>query len=168
MQLLFLTTYFWSMQVGKKEFRNSAGKTYLTIYYDDGLKCTVDVWTGDFEGVENFTYGLMAVLQNIKQYHSKKWLADLSKIEGDFEFAKTFIADTVVPTAMKYGLEFEALVLPNNIFAMLAVQETLMKINDLEIQIFGTVDDAKKWLGEKIPSSPAVNRSRLRFDLSNN
>jgi hypothetical protein len=153
MHLLFLTTYFWSMQLGKKELKNSAGNTYVTVYYEDDWKCTVDVWTGDFDGVENFTYGLMAVLENIREFRAKKWLADLSRIEGDFEFAKTFIAETVVPAAMKHGLEFEAIVLPNNIFAMLSVQETLQKINNLEIRIFGTVEDAKEWLMQKMPFS---------------
>jgi hypothetical protein len=153
MLLLFLTTYFWSMQLGITQLKNSAGETYVTVYYDDDCRWTVDIWTGEFETVENFTYGLMTVLENIREFRAKKWLADLSKIEGNFEFAKSFIADTVVPTAMKYGLEFEALVLPNNIFAMLSVQEALQKINDLEIRIFGTVEEAKKWLEDKTPSS---------------
>jgi hypothetical protein len=138
------------MQLGKKELKNAAGQTYVTVYYDDDLKCTVDVWTGKFESVENFTYGLMEVLENIKEFNAKKWLADLEKIEGDFEFAKSFIAETIVPQAMKYGLEFEALVLPNNIFGMLSVQETMQKMNHLEIRMFGNVEDAKDWLNEKI------------------
>jgi hypothetical protein len=146
------------MQLGKQELRNSAGQIYVTVYYEDDWRCTVDVWTGKFESPENMTYGLMTVLENIKEFRAKKWLADLTKIEGDFEFAKLFIAETVVPQAMRYGLEFEALVLPNNIFAMLSVQETLQKINDLEIRIFGTVEDAKDWLNEKIPSPMSFGR----------
>jgi hypothetical protein len=75
----------------------------------------------------------------------------LRLIEGDFEFAKSFIAGTLVPQAMKYGLQFEALVLPDNIFAMLSVQETLQKIEGLEIRSFGTVEEATRWLNESIP-----------------
>jgi hypothetical protein len=145
------------MQLGKTEFRNSAGEVYVTVFYDDETKCTVDIWTGKFDSIENFTYGLMAVLSNIKQFKAKKWLADLSEIEGDFEFAKSFIAETIVPQAMSHGLQFEALVLPDNIFAMLSVQETLQKINNLEIRIFGTVDEAKQWLAEKIPLQGLFN-----------
>lgn len=146
------------MHLGKTELQNSAGETYVTVYYDDDCKWTVDIWTGKFESVENFTYGLMTVLENIREFRAKKWLADLSRIEGDFSFAKSFIAETVVPRAMKYGLEYEALVLPNNIFAMLSVQEALQKINDLEIRIFGTVEDAKDWLAAKIPSPISFQR----------
>lgn len=139
------------MQLGKKELRNSTGDIYVTVYYDDDSKCTVDVWTGKFEDAEHFSYGLMAVLENIKEFKAKKWLADLTQIEGDFEFAKSFIAETIVPIAMRYGLQFEALVLPDNIFAMLSVQETLQKINELEIRCFGTVEEAKDWLASKTP-----------------
>jgi len=50
---------------------------------------------------------------------------------------------------MKLGLKYEALVLPNNIFAMLSVQETLTVISNLEIRIFGDVQVAADWLRSK-------------------
>ncbi|HEY0655611.1 MAG TPA: hypothetical protein VGD65_20900 [Chryseosolibacter sp.] len=146
------------MQLEKKELKNSAGEIYVTIYFDSEAACTVDVWTGNFETIENFTYGLMTVLQNIKHFNAKKWLADLSRIDGDFEFAKSFIADTIVPQAIRYGLQFEALVLPDNIFAMLSVQETLQKIDHLEICCFGTVEEAKEWLANKTPVEVSSNQ----------
>lgn len=148
------------MQLGKKELRNSSGDIYVTVYFDDHLRCTVDVWTGKFESIEHFTYGLMTVLENIKTFRATKWLANLRDIEGDFEFAKSFISGTLVPQAMKYGLQFEALVLPDNIFAMLSVQETLQKIEGLEIRIFGTVEEATQWLMKCTPETSSTESQK--------
>jgi hypothetical protein len=128
---------------------NSEGLPYVSIYFDDVLQATTDIWTGAFETEENMKEGLRLVLKNILKYNSKKWLADLSQIEGDFSFAQEYIAHEVVPKAMSYGLQFEALVIPKSIIGMLAVQETLQIFNHLEIRMFGSVDEATAWLNSK-------------------
>jgi hypothetical protein len=137
------------MQEELATLKNSEGDIYVSVFYDTDLQATTDVWTGKFETQENFFEGLKLVLDNIKNRSAVKWLADLSNIEGDFEFARDYISKRVVPEAMKYGLLYEALVLPNTIVPMVAVQETLQHINDFQIRIFGTVEDAKRWLRSK-------------------
>jgi hypothetical protein len=133
-----------------QHLKNSKNETYVTIYYDDTLEAVVDVWTGSFENPENFYEGLGLVLTTIETHHAKKWLADLSQIQGDFAFARGFITAEVIPTAMKHGLLFEALVLPDDIFAMLSVSEAMQMVDHLQIRLFGTVDEATAWLNSKI------------------
>lgn len=128
---------------------NSDNHTYLEIYYDHTINATVDIWKGDFESEENFKNGLLLVVENIKKNKSRKWLADLLEIEGSFDFARDFIAQTIIPQAIGFGLRYEALVVPKDIFAMLSVQETLMIVDILEIRIFGNLKSAVDWLNSK-------------------
>ena len=51
---------------------------------------------------------------------------------------------------MSYGLLYEALVVPNTIIPMVAVQETLERIDNFEIRIFGSTADARAWLESKV------------------
>jgi hypothetical protein len=88
----------------------------------------------------------MLVLDNIAEYKSKKWLADISLMEGNFERAKDFIARNIIPKAMELGLQCEPLVLPNEIFALVSAQETgLQIINHFELRMFATVEEATTW-----------------------
>lgn len=137
------------MDVEKKILKNSKGDVYVTVFFDEHLQATTDVWTGEFETEENFFAGLTLVLDNIKNFSSTKWLADLSRIDGNFEFARDYISQKVVPEGMRYGLQYEALVVPNTVVPMLAVQETLTLINNFEIRIFGSKEDAVRWLNSK-------------------
>lgn len=141
------------MDVEKKILKNSKGDVYVTVFFDEHLQATTDVWTGEFETEENFFAGLTLVLDNIKNFSSTKWLADLSRIDGNFEFARDYISQKVVPEGMRYGLQYEALVVPNTVVPMLAVQETLTLINNFEIRIFGSKEDAVRWLNSKSKKS---------------
>jgi hypothetical protein len=138
------------MKLGSKTLKNSSGSVYVTVYYDLDLAATVDIWKGPFETVDNFKKGLELVLENIQQFKAKKWLADISLMEGNFEFAKEYIPHQIIPRAMDYGLQCEALVLPHNIFTLLSVQETqLQQINHFELRLFATIEDAKEWINSK-------------------
>ncbi len=133
------------------ELRNSKDNVFVTVYFDEKIEATVDIWKGPFENSENFQTGLYHVLQNIKKNRSVKWLADISKIEGSFEHSREWIAKKIVPEAKEYGLKYEALVLPDNIFSMLSVQETLEVYEDsVIIRVFGTQTDAIQWLDSKV------------------
>jgi hypothetical protein len=131
------------------ELKNSKSNAYVSVYYDDTLKATVDVWVGNFESQEYFIKGLGCVLDNIKKFKSEKWLADLSKIEGDFGFVKEYIPKNVLPRAIQFGLKYEALVLPYDIFSMLAVQSTMEEVSGLVICLFDNVQEAVEWLNSK-------------------
>jgi hypothetical protein len=129
--------------------KNSKESKYVVVYYDTLLNATVDEWIGDFENKESFMAGLDLVLANIRKNKSKKWLADLTKIEGDFSQMKDYILDFIVPEAKKAGLLCEALVLPFNIFAILSVQTTMQEFEGIEIKIFSSVNEAVVWLQSK-------------------
>lgn len=129
--------------------KNSKGDEYVVVYYDTLLNATVDEWVGHFENNENFIAGLNLVLANIIKNRSKKWLADLTKIKGDFSPIKNYILEFIVPETKKVGLRCEAVVLPFDIFAMLSVQSTIEEFEDFAIKIFLSVDDASIWLNSK-------------------
>lgn len=128
---------------------NAKGLQYVTVYYDTKLNATVDKWVGEFETKENFISGLDLVLSNIQKNNSRKWLADLTKIEGDFSFMKSYILEFIIPQAKKSGLLYEALVLPFNIFAILSVQTAMEEVNGIEIHLFPSVEEAAGWLSSK-------------------
>jgi hypothetical protein len=143
-------SYFWRMKLNQQELKDSDGRTYATIYYDTELNATVDVWIGQYGDIENLKRGLMLVLDNIAIHKSKKWLADISKLEGDFQEAKDFIAPNVIPKAMDLGLMCEAVVLPNEVLALISVQEAGSQlINHFELRMFAKVQDAIEWLATK-------------------
>ncbi len=128
---------------------NSKGEVYVTVYYNKDLNATVDEWVGEFESKENFISALDLVLSSIQKNNSRKWLADLTKIEGDFSFMKSHIVEFIIPHAKKAGLLYEALVLPFNIFAILSVQTAIEEINGIEIHLFSSVQEAATWLNSK-------------------
>lgn len=138
------------MELDKNELKNSTGNIYVQVFFDTSCSATTDVWTGDFETKENFEAGLALVVQNIKKFQAKKWLADLSNMQGSFEPARDFILKSVIPEAINHGLRYEALVLPDNIFAMLSVQDAMEKIdNDFSIRLFGSITEAREWLNSR-------------------
>lgn len=134
------------MNTDKVILTNSRNEPYVSIYYDNELRASVDVWVGDFESEENFILGLTFVLECLKKNNARKWLADLSGIEGDFSFIKPYIINYIIPEAKKFGLQYEALVLPHNIFGLLSVQTAMEEIEGIEIRLFATVDQAIAWL----------------------
>lgn len=134
------------MSSNKVVLTNSRNEPYVSIYYNDTLQASVDVWVGDFESKENFILGLSFVLECIKKNNARKWLADLSGIEGDFSFMKAHIIHHIIPEAKKFGLQYEALVLPHNIFGLLSVQTAMEEIEGIEIRLFATVEQAVAWL----------------------
>jgi hypothetical protein len=137
------------MKIDTVSLRNSKGLVYVTVYYDTDINATVDEWIGEFETKENFISGLALVLNNIQKNNSRKWLADLTKIEGDFSFMKNHILEFIIPQVKKSGLLYEALVLPYNIFAILSVQTAIEEVNGIEIHLFPSVQEATDWLSSK-------------------
>ena len=138
------------MKLSLQQLRDSSGRVYATIYFDTELNATVDVWEGPFGSTDNLKHGLMLVLNNIKEFGSKKWLADISLMQGSFELAKDFIAHEIIPKAMQLGLKCEALVLPDEVFALVSVQEAGSQLdNPFELRMFATVEDATAWLSTK-------------------
>lgn len=138
------------MEPKKSILKNSNGEIFVSVFYDPTLGATTDIWTGDFESQQNFILGLDLILHNMVRNKSRKWLADLSLIKGDFSFVREYIPTNIIPIATKAGLRYEALVLPHDVFSMLSVQVALFEINeDIEIRLFDNAQEAKDWLKSK-------------------
>lgn len=131
-----------------QEFKNSSNHTYATIEYDEENKCISDTWEGMFGTQENFRKVLVYIVAAVQERKVTSWLADLSKMNGSFDGSKKWIIETVVPAVITAGLQFEAIVLPKNIFSKLSAKEAIMKIHNFELRQFDDLDQAKTWLKE--------------------
>ncbi|MEM8966917.1 MAG: hypothetical protein AAGE93_10915, partial [Bacteroidota bacterium] len=128
-----------------------SGQKYLTISYDEKEGWVQDKWTGNFGTQENFRNGVLSVVEFIEgsQGQCTMWLADLSEMKGSWDSSRDWIAQHIMPRVLKAGLLFEAVVLPKDVFSKLSAQDTIMKIDDFELQQFQDIEEAKVWLTQQ-------------------
>ncbi len=132
----------------EKELLNKAGKPYLKITADPTTGIVKDVWNGAFGSQDNFKMGINAVLEILREGEGKYWgwLADLRHMEGSFTSSQEWMGTYAMPLASQYGLRFEAIVLPQNIFSKMSTSETAVKVKNIQLQQFGDYELAQKWL----------------------
>lgn len=80
---------------------------------------------------------------------ANKWLADLTAMEGSFDESGPWLVNELMPRAISNGLDYEALVLPKNLYAKLAAVDAITRIRHVEIKRFGELEEAREWLMEK-------------------
>ena len=130
----------------KIELRNGTGEVYVTIHYLEELHAVMDVWTGAFGTQENFRRGLEKVVEVIEKTKANKWLADLRLLKGSFDPSAEWLTTVIMPRTIELGLEFEAIVLPKEIFAKLSAKDAIQQVKNLYIRQFWNFDEAKQWL----------------------
>ena len=81
-----------------------------------------------------------------KQYKCKNSLVESSKMNGSFDDANEWMATIFMPRLIGMGLKNVAVVLPQNIFAQIAVEGWDRRINGFLSRNFGSVNDALTWL----------------------
>ncbi|MEM1136435.1 MAG: hypothetical protein AAGI07_11400 [Bacteroidota bacterium] len=129
-----------------KTLTSGAGNEYVTIYYEEKTKVVMDVWDGMFGHQENFRKGVLSVIDIIKEKECKYWLADLRNMVGSFDSQKEWIKEEIFPLMMKYGIEKQSIVIPNNIFSKVSANSAILEIGSLKIKQFGEYDPALAWL----------------------
>ena len=75
-----------------KEFKDTSGKAYATVHYEEETDIISDVWNGVFGSQDNFREVLVYVQEQILTRNIKKWLADLRNMQGSFDGSKDWIA----------------------------------------------------------------------------
>lgn len=73
-------------------------------------------------------------------------LVESAKMSGSFNEVNEWLATVFMPKLISLGLTKVAVVLPNNIFAQMAVDEWDKKIGGFHSRNFGSVSDAIEWL----------------------
>ena len=56
---------------------------------------------------------------------------------------------------IQHGELFQAIVLPNNIFAKLSARDTIKKVSNYELKQFHDPEEAKNWLSNVRVTSPS-------------
>ncbi len=128
------------------EFKSSAQHTYLRIGVDERIPCVIDVWTGAFGSQANFRNGVEKVVQVLVEKGYSKWLADLRGMEGSWDSSREWMLHDLLPRAVKAGLEFEAILLPKDMFARLSAQDTIFMLDNYQLRQFDDLKKAQAWL----------------------
>jgi hypothetical protein len=81
-----------------------------------------------------------------KQYKCKGMLIENSKMSGSFTDVNDWLASYFMPKMIGLGLQHNAVVLPQNIFAQLATEDWDKKVEGFVSRNFGSVNDALNWL----------------------
>lgn len=81
-----------------------------------------------------------------KQYKCKNMIIENSRMSGSFNEINDWLATYFMPKMIEIGLKNNAVVLPQNIFAQLAVEEWDKKVGGFTTRNFGSVNDALNWL----------------------
>ncbi|TRX61842.1 hypothetical protein FNH22_03445 [Fulvivirga sp. M361] len=129
-----------------KEFKDTSGKAYAIVHYEEETDIISDVWNGVFGSQDNFKEVLVYVQEQILARNIKKWLADLRNMQGSFDGSKDWIAEEIMSKLIKNGELFQAIVLPNNIFAKLSARDTIKKVSNYELKQFHDPEEARNWL----------------------
>jgi hypothetical protein len=86
------------------------------------------------------------VLKLFQQFNCRNALVECTKMSGSFDEANDWLAGYYMPKLISAGLRNVAIVLPQNIFAQMAVEEWDKKVGGFTSRNFGTLNNAINWL----------------------
>ena len=81
-----------------------------------------------------------------KVYSCSNMLLDASRMSGSFSEINEWMASTYMPKLREIGLKNNAVVLPQDIFAQLAIKDWLKKVPGLNSASFVSLSEALNWL----------------------
>jgi hypothetical protein len=131
------------------EFKTEEGHIYATIVYDEELNALADTWIGPFKTQANFKKVLITIVDLFTETGANKWLADLRLMEGSFEASSAWLVNEIMPRAIANGLDYEAIVLPKDLYAKLTTVDAITRIRHVEIKRFVDMEEAREWLMDK-------------------
>jgi hypothetical protein len=105
-----------------------------------------------FDGIPNIDEAknmYVQVLEFMKTHKTIAFINDLKKLKGTFTKMNNWVVEQMRP-AIKMGLKYDALVVNDDIFTSFAINDLMKKVTGLEIQLFQQMEEAEKWLDEKI------------------
>ncbi len=106
----------------------------------------------EFEGIANIEEAkdmYVKVLDFMKTHKTVAFINDLRQLKGTFTKLNNWVVEQMRP-AIQMGLKYDAMVVNNDIFTSFAIDDLMKKVSVLEIQLFQTMEDAEKWLDEKV------------------
>jgi hypothetical protein len=120
---------------------------YITIHWDEHLKCVIMEWKRFVEG-NDFKKGLNTGLELVQKNSARKWLADLRRLGVVTQEDQEWSNNDWFPRAISAGLTHMAIVVPHNIIAKWSVDRIMSKVagTNLTTHYFDNVEQARDWL----------------------
>jgi hypothetical protein len=131
-----------------KELKNSFGKVYLTIHYNDARRWIYNEWQG-LLSLENVKEGATEVLKLLQEKECSLLLNDNRQIIGSWSHSNDWIANEWIPAAIDVGLKRFAHIVSPGIFGAASAVEMQHRVGDkFEMRLFQDIDAAESWLEE--------------------
>jgi hypothetical protein len=122
-------------------------QSYLTIEYDEQLKCLSQHWKG-YAKSEQFRAGIQKTIELFKQIKPNKLISNTKELAIITNEDTQWAASYATPLMMASGLKYMAFIVPANVFTQASVNNFKSKTGDaLQIQYFDDLSKAKAWLG---------------------
>ena len=127
---------------------------YLTFYQDNDI--LIFGWNG-FLDVENIIKCHEQSLDLIKKHNITKIIEDVRKFSGPFSKANDWFVRTYAPSIIKLGVTKTAVILNDNVFTQLSVNDLKenpeFKQMGLLYRVFNSDYDANEWLEQSSAQS---------------
>lgn len=121
-------------------------KPYLTIEYDDKMRCLIQHWKG-FATSEQFREGINQSVDFFEKKKPTKLISDTKEFAVVKKDDTDWVANQATPKMISHGLKHMAFILPTNVFTQVSVNNFKSKADDIvQIQYFDSLDKAKQWL----------------------
>ncbi|WP_035558032.1 hypothetical protein [Hymenobacter sp. IS2118] len=128
------------------ELKNSFGKVYLTTEYDATNGWVYNNWTG-YQTFSGIVVGADACLLPLQEHHCAYLLNDNREVVGPWNHAVEWIVTDWAPRAIAQGLtHFANVVSPESMAALSAEAMRLGLDGQLQMRMFGDIDEARDWL----------------------
>lgn len=126
-------------------------KTPYLIFYLTDNNTLLFSWNG-FLDVDNIIKVHEQSLDLIKKNKINNLIEDVRKFSGPFSKANDWFVNTYTPAILKLGVEKTAVILNDNVFTQLSVNDLKenpeFKKMGLSYRVFNSIDDANEWIRE--------------------
>lgn len=131
-----------------QELINGFGKVYLRIEYDTANDWVTNEWLG-YQTYIGIVAGADACLLPLQENRCAYLLNDNRQVLGPWDHAIEWIATNWGPRAIKQGLtHFANVVSPESLAAGSAQSMALGLEGQLQMHMFGNIEEAQEWLRE--------------------
>ena len=120
---------------------------YLTVHWNEEIKCVWMEWKKFVKGA-GFRNGLDKGLELIIAKESSKWLADLTRLKVVDMEDQEWSNNDWFPRAIEGGIQWMAIVVPEDIFAKMSVNSIMEKVPTMQLTVhyFDSLHEAEDWL----------------------
>lgn len=127
----------------------SGSKTPYLVFHLLENNTLLFSWNG-FLDVENIIKTHEESLNLIKKHKIVNLIEDVRKFSGPFSKANDWFVNTYTPAILKLGVDKTAVILNDNVFTQLSVNDLKenpeFKKMGLSYRVFNTIDDATAWI----------------------